>query len=40
MGWWGGVSDEIDGYDWCAEFARLVEGLPEDTLLTVVDCHI
>jgi hypothetical protein len=39
MGWWGCVSDEKDTAEWQAEFAKLVEGLPDDTLLTVVDCH-
>jgi hypothetical protein len=40
MGWWGMASDEIDKDDWDAQFAKLIDGLPEDTILTVVDCHI
>lgn len=39
MGWWGCVSNEKDQTQWQSEFAKLVEGLPDDTLLTVVDCH-
>lgn len=38
MGWWGISSDEKD--DWQDEFNKLIISLPEDTLLTVVDCHI
>lgn len=40
MGWWGMVSNEKEQEVWQNEFASLLEGLPEDTLLTVVDCHI
>jgi hypothetical protein len=38
MGWWAAVSDEKD--NWQEEFTKLIASLPEDTLLTVVDCHI
>lgn len=40
MGWFGMVSDEKDENEWVTEFTKLVDSLPEDTLLTVVDCHI
>lgn len=40
MGWWGSVSDEKDPEAWQKEFAQLMDGLPDDTILTVVDCHI
>lgn len=40
MGWWGCVSDEKQADDWHAEFSKLLDGLPDDTELTVVDCHI
>jgi hypothetical protein len=40
MGWWGMVADEKDTNTWNTEFAKLIDGLPDDTLLTVVDCHI
>lgn len=40
MGWWGAVSDEKDLDEWNKQFSDLVDGLPDDTLLTVVDCHI
>jgi hypothetical protein len=40
MGWWGCVSDEKDEETWSVEFNSLVDNLPGDTVLTVVDCHI
>lgn len=40
MGWWGFVHDEKDEETWLSMFAQLIDGLPDDTLLTVVDCHI
>jgi hypothetical protein len=40
MGWWGVVRDEKDPDAWSREFAALIDGLPDDTLLTIVDCHI
>jgi len=40
MGWWGCVSDEKDEGEWSKQFSGLVDSLPDDTLLTVVDCHI
>lgn len=40
MGWWGCVSDEKDKYVWDEETKKLLEGLSDDTLLTVFDCHI
>lgn len=40
MGWWVCVADEKDEEKWTAEFNTLVEGLPDETLLTIVDCHI
>ena len=40
MGWWGLVSDEKDTMEWNREFSKMLDELPDDTLLTVVDCHI
>ena len=40
MGWWACVSDEKDADVWQEEFDKLVMSLPDDTLLTLVDCHI
>ena len=40
MGWWGCVSDEKDEDKWNEEWNNLVDSVSDDTLLTVVDCHI
>ncbi len=40
MGWFGAVSDAIDEDKWIELFNALMDGLPDDTPLTVVDCHI
>lgn len=40
MGWWACVSNEKSNDEWNSEFAKLIESLPDDTLLTIVDCHI
>lgn len=40
MGWWGIALDEKDKDKWNSEFSELLNSLPDDTLLTVVDCHI
>lgn len=40
MGWWGIVLDEKEDDVWTDEFAKLIDGLPDDTLLSVYDCHI
>lgn len=40
MGWWAIVSDEKDADKWNEEFWKLIESVPDDTLLSVVDCHI
>lgn len=40
MGWWAVVTDEKDASEWEAEFAKLLDGLPDDTLLSVYDLHI
>ena len=40
MGWWGMVSNEEDMDTWVTKFWELIDGLPDDTIITVVDCHI
>jgi hypothetical protein len=40
MGWWGCVSDEKDRDEWNQKFSSLIDDLSDDTILTVVDCHI
>lgn len=38
MGFFGFVSDENE--DWESSFQKLFDSIPDDTLLTIVDCHI
>ena len=40
MGWFGLVSNEKNKNDWQTEFEMLINNLPDDTLLSVYDCHI
>lgn len=40
MGWFASVSDEVSEAQWHERFNRMIDVLPENTLLTVVDCHI
>lgn len=40
MGWWACVSNEKDKDEWNRQFHQLIDGLHDDTMLTVVDCHI
>ncbi len=40
MGWWGMVSDEKGRRGWSRHLAELLQGLPGEYCLTVVDCHI
>ena len=40
MGWWGSGSDKKDQEEWNEEVKRLIQNVSDDTLLTVVDCHI
>lgn len=40
MGWWGISFDEKDNDVWVREFNSLINSVPDDTLLTLVDCHI
>jgi len=40
MGWWAIVNNQKDLDVWRKEFHSLIENLSEETLLTIVDCHI
>jgi len=40
MGWWACVSGEKEAGDWSKEFEKLLNEVPEDTMLSVYDCHI
>ena len=40
MGWFGCSTDEMSVDEWHRQFWEMIASLPEDTLLTAVDCHI
>jgi hypothetical protein len=40
VGWFGMSSNEKDEADWSAEFWKLIRELPDDTMLSLYDCHI
>jgi len=40
MGWFGMSSNDKNEEDWEAEVRSLLEGLPDDTLISMYDCHI
>lgn len=40
MGWFGISIDEIDENEWVNKYNEIIDNLPDDTLLTVFDCHI
>lgn len=40
MGWWACVSNEKERGEWQKQFSDLFDSLPDDTQLTIVDCHI
>jgi hypothetical protein len=40
MGWWGISSGDMDQNEWNKKVSELVDSLPEDTLLSMYDCHI
>lgn len=40
MGWWGMSSNEMSQDEWNKKFWELIQSIPDDTKLTLVDCHI
>ena len=40
MGWWGMARNERDAAAWAEDVETMLAALPDDTLLTIVDCHI
>ena len=40
MGWWGIVSDEKSKNEWRTQFSKIIDECSDDTLFTIVDCHI
>lgn len=40
MGWFGMSSDAVDQSDWNAKVREMIAGIPDDTLISIYDCHI
>lgn len=40
MGWWGVVSDETEKDVWNEEFRKMLDSVPDDHWLSIIDCHI
>jgi hypothetical protein len=40
MGWWACDRKTCTEDEWNEQFNQMLESLPDDTRLTVVDCHI
>ena len=40
MGWFGMSTDETSKDEWIEKMTKHVRGLPSDTTITIVDCHI
>jgi len=40
MGWWGIVHDEKEEEQWDTELKKLIQEIPDDTLISIFDCHI
>ena len=40
MGWWGISTDDMPKSEWYARMSAMIDGLDDDTLITIVDCHI
>lgn len=40
MGWFGMSRDEISQGEWAEKMTKHIRGLPSDTTITIVDCHI
>lgn len=40
MGWFGMSNDDMSRFDWGRKVSEEIDALPDDTLLTIVDCHI
>lgn len=40
MGWFAMVHNEKESGRWNEEFQKLLDSIPDDTMLSVYDCHI
>jgi hypothetical protein len=40
MGWWAVVSNPKDQNEWNGQIKEMIDSLPDDTLISIYDCHI
>lgn len=40
MGWWGMSTDKMSQNEWNEKFKELLNSVSDDTILTLIDCHI
>lgn len=40
MGWFGMSSDSVEQSDWNVKVREMIAGIPDDTLISIYDCHI
>jgi len=40
MGWWAVVSNPKDQNEWNGQIKDMIDSLPDDTLISIYDCHI
>ncbi len=40
MGWWGMAHNEMSEMKWTARVAQMIDELPDNTLISLYDCHI
>ena len=40
MGWFGMNNEQISEEEWAKQYNEILQSLPDDTLLTIYDCHI
>lgn len=40
MGWWGMSNDNFSQNEWNEKFNQMIDELPDDTILTLIDAHI
>jgi hypothetical protein len=40
MGWWGMSNDNMTDKEWAIKIGELLDGLSDETPITIVDCHI
>ena len=40
MGWWGIATNEMDQHEWNQKFMEMFNDIPDNEMISIVDCHI